>query len=53
MAGKQNGKQTKEPAVKPWFAWMMRHELLSSCGVTVVLGLAIGGVCTVLEHFLA
>ena len=53
MAEKRKGKQTEERAVKPWFAWMLRHELLSSCGLTLALGVAIGGVCTLLEQFLA
>ena len=53
MAGNKHGKQTEEREVKPWFAWMMRHELLSGCGLTVALGLVIGGICTVLENLLA
>ena len=42
----------QERSAKPYVAWMLRHELLSSCGLTLVLGLVFGGVTTVLEWML-
>jgi len=32
--------------------WMLRHELLASCGITVIIGLLFGAAATGLEWLL-
>ena len=41
-----------EPTVKPYMAWIMEHDLISSCVLTAFLGLFIGGLSAVLEWLL-
>jgi len=52
MFGNRKREYTGTVTGKPWLDWMLRHELLSSCGLTVALGLMIGGVAVLLEQIL-
>ena len=52
MFGHKKREYTGLVTGKPVLDWMFRHELLSSCGLTVVLGLIIGGIATLLERIL-
>ena len=45
-------KMHEEKNVHPIGAWVLRHELISSCCFTLALGLVIGGVTAVLERLL-
>jgi len=44
--------QHEKAEMKPYMAWILRHELLSSCGLTLVTGLTIGGIAAFLDRLL-
>ena len=52
MSSKKKLDAGTEPTVKPYMAWIMKHDLISSCVLTALLGLSIGGVSVVLEWLL-
>jgi hypothetical protein len=32
--------------------WMYKHDIISSCAFTLMIGLAVGGVCVALDRLL-